>query len=359
MTATATPPSTRPEDIDRSLVHGVLPRWTPLAIAAGSVAVATAVIVPRGVNFYGIAALSFVLCLVVTSVVSWRVEGRRKGTDRTVTVLVYGAFLLAATPLVALVYAVLVEGLPGLSVEFFTSDMRNVLGEGGGIAHAIVGTLLVTGLAALISIPIGLMTAIYLVEYGRGRLAASVRFLVDVMTGIPSIVAGLFAYALFEVFYEPGIRMGAAGSVALSVLMIPVVVRSSEEMLKLVPNELREAAYALGVPRWRTIVKVVLPTAIAGIATGITLSLARVIGETAPLLLVCGFTTTMNTDLFNGRMTTLPVYAYYGFATPGLPPEAGYQRAWSAALVLIVIVMTLNLVARIISRIFAPKTPGR
>jgi phosphate transport system permease protein len=296
---------------------------------------------------------------VVTSVLSWRVEGRRKGTDRTVTVLVHGAFLLAATPLVALVYAVLREGLPGLSVEFFTHDMRGVIGAGGGIAHAIVGTLLVTGLAALISIPIGLMTSIYLVEYGRGRLAASVRFLVDVMTGIPSIVAGLFAYALFEVFYGPGIRMGAAGSVALSVLMVPVVVRSSEEMLKLVPNELREASYALGVPRWRTIVYVVLPTAIAGIATGITLALARVIGETAPLLLACGLTTTMNTNLFDGRMTTLPVYAYYGFATPGFPPEAGFQRAWSAALVLIAIVMALNLVARIISRIFAPKTAGR
>jgi phosphate transport system permease protein len=359
MTATATPPSTRPEDIDRSLIHGVLPRWVPFAIAAGSIAVATAVIAPHGVNFYGIAALSFLLCLVATSVLSWRVEGRRKGTDRTVTVLVYGAFLLAATPLVALVYAVLSEGLPGLSVDFFTEDMRGVIGAGGGIAHAIVGTLLVTGLAAVISIPIGLMTSIYLVEYGRGRLAKSVTFLVDVMTGIPSIVAGLFAYALFEVFYGPGIRMGAAGAVALSVLMIPVVVRSSEEMLKLVPNELREASYALGVPRWRTIVYVVLPTAVAGIATGITLALARVIGETAPLLLACGLTTTMNTNLFDGRMTTLPVYAYYGFATPGFPPEAGFQRAWSAALVLIAIVMALNLVARIISRIFAPKTSGR
>ena len=141
--------------------------------------------------------------------------------------------------------------------------------------------------------------------------------------------------------------------------MIPVVVRSSEEMLKLVPNELREASYALGVPRWRTIVKVVLPTAIAGIATGVTLSIARVIGETAPLLLVCGLTTSMNTDLFNGRMTTLPVFTYYSYATPGFPPEAGYDRAWSAALVLITIVMALNLVARIISFIFAPKTPGR
>jgi phosphate transport system permease protein len=359
MTTTATPPATRPLDFDRSLVHGVLPRWAPLAIAAASIAVATAVIAPRGVNFYGIAALSFLFCLVVTSVLSWRVEGKRKGADRTVTVLVYGAFLLAVTPLVALVYAVLTQGLPGLSVDFFTTDMRGVIGAGGGIAHAIVGTLLVTGLAAVISIPIGLMTSIYLVEYGRGRLARSVTFLVDVMTGIPSIVAGLFAYALFEVFYGPGIRMGAVGSVALSVLMIPVVVRSSEEMLNLVPNELREAAYALGVPRWRTIVKVVLPTAIAGIATGITLALARVIGETAPLLLACGLTTTMNTNLFDGRMTTLPVYAYYGFATPGFPPEAGFQRAWSAALVLIAIVMALNLVARIISRIFAPKTAGR
>ena len=359
MTTTATPPSTRQESLDRSLVHGVLPRWTPVVVAAGSVVVATAVTAPRGLNLYGTAALSFLLCLVVTSVLSWRVEGRRKGTDRMVTVLVYGAFLLAATPLVALVYAVLSEGLPGLSVGFFTRDMRGVIGAGGGILHAVVGTLLVTGLAALISIPIGLMTSIYLVEYGRGRLARAVTFLVDVMTGIPSIVAGLFAYALFEVFYGPGIRMGAAGSVALSVLMVPVVVRSSEEMLRLVPNELREASYALGVPRWRTVVKVVLPTAVAGIATGITLALARVIGETAPLLLACGLTTTTNTNLFDGRMTTLPVYAYYGFATPGFPPEAGFQRAWSAALVLIAIVMALNLVARIISRIFAPKTSGR
>jgi len=276
-----------------------------------------------------------------------------------VTTLVYGAFALAMLPLISLVWTVLSKGLPGLSMAFFTETMRGVIGEGGGIAHAIVGTLLVTGLAAVISIPIGLMAAIYLVEYGRGRLAKWVTFLVDVMTGIPSIVAGLFAYALFVVFYGPGVRMGAAGSVALSVLMIPVVVRSSEEMLKLVPNELREASYALGVPRWRTIVKVVLPTAVAGIATGVTLSIARVIGETAPLLLVCGLTTSMNTDLFNGRMTTLPVFTYYSYATPGFPPEAGYDIAWSAALVLITIVMALNLVARVISFIFAPKTPGR
>ena len=361
MTATLQPPAPgrAGRTLSGSLVHGVLPSWTPLAVLAGSFAVATAVMSAFGFSLYGIGVLGYLLTLVVLTALSRRVEGKRKGTDRMVTTLVYGTFGLAMLPLISLVWTVLHRGLPGLSAEFFTSTMRGVLGEGGGIAHAIVGTLLVTGLAALISVPIGLLTAIYLVEYGRGRLARWVTFLVDVMTGIPSIVAGLFAYALLEIFYGPGIRMGAGGSIALSVLMIPVVVRSSEEMLKLVPNELREASYALGVPRWRTIVKVVIPTAVAGIATGITLAIARVIGETAPLLIICGLTTSMNTNLFDGRMTTLPVFAYYSYVTPGLPPEAGYQRAWSSALVLIAIVMLLNLVARIISFFFAPRTSRR
>jgi phosphate transport system permease protein len=360
MTAVMQPPTMqRRGSQPASLVHGVLPSWVPVAVLVGSLTVATAVMSAFGSSLYGIGVLGFLLTLMVVTLLSRRVEGPRKGTDRMVTTLVYGAFALAMLPLVSLVWTVLHRGTPGLSPEFFTHTMRGVLGEGGGIAHAIVGTLLVTGLAALISVPIGLLAAIYLVEYGRGRLARWVTLLVDVMTGIPSIVAGLFAYALFEIFYGPGIRLGAAGSVALSVLMIPVVVRSSEEMLKLVPNELREAAYALGVPRWRTIVKVVIPTAIAGIATGVTLAIARVIGETAPLLIICGLTTSMNTNLFDGRMTTLPVFAYYSYVTPGLPPEAGYQRAWSAALVLIVIVMLLNLVARVVSRLFAPKTTGR
>ena len=350
------PPATRATP---SLVQGILPRWTPIAVLVGSLVVAVAVMSLVSFNLYGIGLLTFLLTLGVLTAVSRSVEGRRRGTDRMVTTLVWGAFVLAMLPLVSLVWTVLDRGVPGLSSEFFTSTMRGVIGPGGGISHAIVGTLLVTGLAAVISIPIGLLAAIYLVEYGRGRLARAVTFLVDVMTGIPSIVAGLFAYALFVVFFGEGIRMGAAGSVALSVLMIPVVVRSSEEMLKLVPNELREAAYALGVPRWRTILKVVLPTAVAGIATGITLSIARVIGETAPLLIVAGLTAGMNTNLFSGRMTTLPVFAYTSYASPGFPPEAGNQRGWSAALVLIAIVMILNLVARVISRLFAPKTPGR
>jgi phosphate transport system permease protein len=175
------------------------------------------------------------------------------------------------------------------------------------------------------------------------------------MTGIPSIVAGLFAYALFAIFFGEGVRMGFGGSVALSVLMIPLVVRSGEEMLKLVPHDLREASYALGVPKWRTIAKVVLPTAMAGIVTGVTIAVARVIGETAPLLIICGSTDSTNFNLFDGRMMTLPVFIYGQYKNPGVPPEFSIDRAWGAAFVLTIIVMVLSLAARLISYFFSPK----
>jgi phosphate transport system permease protein len=179
--------------------------------------------------------------------------------------------------------------------------------------------------------------------------------MVDVMTGIPSIVAGLFAYALFELLFGPGTRSGIAGAVALTVLMTPVVVRSAEEMLRLVPDELREASYALGVPKWKTIVKVVLPTAIAGIITGVVLAIARVIGETAPLLVTVGLAQGVNWNPFDGRMTTLPVFTYYQYVQPGLPPEAGQDRAWTAALTLMIIVGVLFSLARILSTALKPK----
>jgi phosphate transport system permease protein len=306
-----------------------------------------------------VAVLVLLVAVVGTLVVvgtSRVVEGGRKAKDRFVTCLVHGAFLLAMVPLVSLVWTVLSKGLERLDGEFFTSSTVGVVGPGGGAYHAIFGTLIITGITALMSVPVGLLTAIYLVEYGKGPLKRWITFLVDVMTGIPSIVAGLFAYALFVLFFGPGVRMGFAGAVALSVLMIPVVVRSSEEVLKLVPNELREASYALGVPKWRTVVKVVLPTALAGLGTAVTLAIARVIGETAPLLVTVGITNATNNDPFDGRMATLPVYAYYQLTQPGVPPENGIDRAWTAALVLIVIVLVLNLIARLISRIFAPTT---
>jgi phosphate transport system permease protein len=287
---------------------------------------------------------------------SSRVENARKSKDRAATILVWSALVVALLPLAALLWTVIKNGAPVLNVEFFTYSMRNVQPGHGGIYHAIIGTLIVTAGAAIISVPIGLMTAIYLIEYGRGALARWITLLVDVMTGIPSIVAGLFAYALFALFLGEGVRMGFMGSVALSVLMIPIVVRSIEEMLKLVPNELREASYALGVPQWRTILKVVLPTAFAGIVTGITLAIARVVGETAPLLITCGLTDSTNFSAFHERIMTLPVYAFGSYATPSFPVEESQQRAWGAALVLMMLVLLLNLVARLISRMFSPAT---
>lgn len=306
-------------------------------------------------NIVGAVVLAAVLNVILTYVLSRISEGRRKATDRLMTGLVTTAFLIVLLPLISLVYTAISNGLPRFDSTFFNSSMRNVVGEGGGGLHALMGTLQITGAATLISVPIGLLAAIYLVEYGRGRIAQAITFFVDVMTGIPSIVAGLFAFALFAIFFGPGIRFGVGGSVALSVLMIPVVVRSSEEMLKLVPNELREAAFALGVPKWLTIVKVVLPTSIAGIITGIMLSIARVIGETAPLLIIAGMSTSMNFDLFSDRMATLPVFVYTQYANQGSDAQAYLDRAWTGALVLILIVMVLNLGARLIAHFLSPK----
>ncbi|GAA1244755.1 phosphate ABC transporter permease PstA [Pseudonocardia aurantiaca] len=344
-------------DVESPLrMRGELPRWAPWALLVGSFVVVGGVLAATGFSVPLLVVLSAVLYAVATYVLSTVVEGRRKATDRLVTIVVTSAFLVALTPLVSVVITVVGNGLARFDAEFFNSSMRGIVGEGGGGYHAIIGTLLITGLAAVMSIPIGLLTAVYLVEYGKGRLARAITFFVDVMTGIPSIVAGLFAFALFALFFGPGVRLGFAGSVALSVLMIPVVVRSTEEMLKIVPNELREAAYALGTPKWRTIVKVVIPTSIAGIASGVTLAIARVIGETAPLLIVAGLTTGVNFNPFDGRMATLPVFAYISYAAPGVPREPYLDRAWTAALVLIIIVLVLNLVARLVARLFAPKT---
>lgn len=281
---------------------------------------------------------------------------RRKVTDRVAACAIGGAFALAMVPLMLITWQVVDKGAAAMGTEFFTYSMRNIVGAGGGIYHALVGTLLISGAATVISVPVGMLTAIYLVEYGADTvLARTITLLVDVMTGIPSIIAGLFAYALFTMIFGPGVRMGIGGAVALSVLMTPVVVRTSEEMLNIVPHELRESAYALGVPRWRTIVKVVVPTASGGLLAGVVLAIARIIGETAPLLLIAGTTASSNWNLFDGRMQTLPVFAFSQQNSPGMFPEAALERAWGAALVLMIIVMALNLIARAIAAIFAPK----
>jgi phosphate transport system permease protein len=306
-------------------------------------------------NIVGTVIVAAVIYVALSFVMSRLVEGRRRSSDRLATGLVTSAFVVALLPLISLVWTAVSNGLNRFDAEFFNSSMRNVVGAGGGGLHAIIGTLEITAAATVISVPIGIMTAVYLVEYGKGRLSRMITTLIDVMTGIPSIVAGLFAFALFALFFGPGIRFGIGGAVALSVLMIPVVVRSTEEMLKIVPNELREASLALGVPKWATVVKVVLPTAIGGIITGVMIAISRIIGETAPLLIIAGMSTSMNYNLFSDRMATLPVFVYTQYSNQGADTQAYLDRAWAGALVLIVIVMVLNILARILSKVLAPK----
>ncbi|MFC4061435.1 phosphate ABC transporter permease PstA [Planomonospora corallina] len=277
-----------------------------------------------------------------------RISAARRFKDRFVQALVYLAFALALVPLVAVLWMVIANGLARFDMEFLTHSMRNIgaTDAGGGAYHAILGTLEQVLLASVISIPVGLLTAIYLVEYGEGgRLGRAISFFVDVMTGIPSVVSGLFILA----FWVLALGMpfsGFAGALALSILMMPTVVRSAEEMLRLVPNDLREASYALGVPKWRTIVRVVLPTSFTGIATGVMLAIARVAGETAPLLLTVFFTDSINADPFNGPQMGLPLYV---FDQAARPTDTAIDRAWAGALTLILIVMLLNLVARFIA----------
>ena len=354
MTTLLDKPTARLEHL--ALRHARLPRWAPLLVIAVSLAASGILALLLGLGPVAVAIVAALIYLVALPSWSRVVENRRAATDRAMTALVWVALVIAFVPLVSLMWTVLSQGVPALDAKFFTWSMRNVVGEKGGVYHAIIGTLLITGAAAVISIPVGLLSAIYLVEYGAtSKLASWIRFLVDVMTGIPSIVAGLFAYALFVVFFGPGVHLGIGGAVALSLLMIPIVVRSAEEMLKLVPSDLREAAYALGVPKWKTIIKIVLPTAMAGIITGITLAIARVIGETAPLLIIAGSTDSTNFNLFKDQMMTLPVFIYYSYTQPGNTPEIARPMAWGAALILILIVLVLNLVARVLGSLLAPK----
>ncbi|MFT3860433.1 phosphate ABC transporter permease PstA [Micropruina sp.] len=340
------------------LTAGQLPRFATAATLAGSLLAAGTIdsLALGGFDFGSTVVLAAVIFLPVSYLLSRSVEGRRRAADRMATSLVTGAFLLALLPLVSLLWETLSSGLPRFDAQFFTWSMRNVIGAGGGAVHALYGTLIITGIATVISVPIGLMTAIYLVEYGRGALASGITFFVDVMTGIPSIVAGLFAYALMAIVFGPGTINGFAGSMALSVLMIPIVVRATEELLRIVPNELREAAYALGVPKWRTIIAVVLPTALSGIVSGVILAIARIIGETAPLMIAAGFTNSINTNPFANPMMTLPVFVYDQYAHPGVQRAFYNERAWAGALTLIVLVMVLNLIGRFIAKRFAPRT---
>jgi phosphate transport system permease protein len=252
-------------------------------------------------------------------------------------------------PLVWILGTVVVKGAHMLTTSvWWTGNQRNINSDdvGGGARHAIEGTLEMVGFTALIAVPIGILTAVYLVEYGRGWFARTISFTVDILSGIPSIVAALFIYAVWVTTF--GIdRSGVAASLALVLLMIPVIVRSTEEMLKLVPNELREASYALGVPKWVTVVRIVLRTAFSGIVTGVLLGVARVMGETAPLLILAPYTKNFQRDLFNGNFPTLPMMINQDRGDIALPAAA--ERMWGTALTLILLVLLLNVIGRLIA----------
>ena len=281
-----------------------------------------------------------------------RPSGARTTKNAVATVYVFLATALAVVPLAWVLYTVITKGIRLLlTSEWWLQSQRGITPrrEGGGAYHAIVGTVEMALICAAIAVPIGILGAIYLIEYARGtKVAHAVSFSVDILSGIPSIVAALFIYALFITIFGLG-RSAIAVSLALVLLMLPVVLRSTEEMLKLVPNELREASYALGVPKWKTILRVVIPTAFAGIMTGIMLGLARVMGETAPLLILVSYAVGINFSPTADTMGALPTMINAGRDQP--PQMPGYERVWAAALTLIMIVMLLNVLARFIARV--------
>jgi phosphate transport system permease protein len=296
----------------------------------------------------GFGVVVVLLYAAVSTAFSFAREGRRRAQDRLLTLSVHAAVLAALVPLVAVLGYTVNRGSKKLSASFLDHSLRGIgpFDTNGGEYHAIVGTLEQVLLTIVIAVPAGLLVSIYITEYGRGPLAATIRFVVDVMTGIPSIVAGLFIYAFWVLGLKQGFS-GLAAALSLAILMLPVVVRASEEMIRLVPDELREASYALGIPTYTTILRVVLPTASAGITTGIMLAVARVTGETAPLLLTSYIAPAINNNVFSGKQAALPTYIF-DQAQQGR--EINFDRAWAAALTLIVVVLVLYASARLLTR---------
>jgi phosphate transport system permease protein len=277
------------------------------------------------------------------------ISGRRRRTDKVARAVLLVATLVALVPLVLVIYYLLKRGLGAISWHFFSTDPTGAfIGDPGGIKSALLGTLEIVGFAALISIPIGIGVALYLVEYGKdGRFASVVRYFVDVMTGVPSVVFGLFVYITLVIGgLVPTGYAAWKGAVALALLMLPIVTRSAEVILLLVPDHLREAALALGAPRWRVVTRVVLPTALPGLITGSLLAVARAAGETAPLLFTSAVVLGTNFSL-GERTNSMPIQI---FNDVGQAQDRLVERAWGTALTLVAMILILNMVARLIAR---------
>ncbi|MET7945464.1 phosphate ABC transporter permease PstA [Micromonospora sp. NPDC005324] len=356
MTTTVTSHRTRPPAQPDSLRAKRLPWYAAPAIAVAALALSAVVVYGTGIGGpVLVVVLGAILYLVGLFAAANAVEGRRSARNRTWSALIHSAFVLAVLPLISVVWTLVSKGTDRLDADFFQTSMNNIGARdpNGGAYHAIVGTLEQVGIATLITVPLGILCAIYIVEYGRGKFAFAIRFFVDVMTGIPSIVSGLFVLAFWVLVVSPWFNdgrpsfSGFAAALALSVLMLPTIVRSTEEMLRLVPAPLREGAYALGVPKWKTILRVVLPTALPGIVTGVMLAVARAAGETAPVLLVAGGGAAINADPFQNNQSSLSLFVYQqaGDASKYAP-----ARAWTAALTLVALVLILTIAAKLLAR---------
>lgn len=332
-----------------ALARAKLPWWSLVATAVGALVVTTLLYLAASMHGYvSFILVAVVVYLVAQTLVSLGVEGWRHAKNRLMTSLMVAAMVIAVLPLVGVLGYTIAQGLNRFDAVFFTHSMRAVAESdpNGGAYHAIIGTLEQVGIATLISVPFGVMVAVYLVEYSSGRLGRVVSFFVDVMTGLPSIVAGLFIYAVWILALGQSFS-GFAGSLALLILMLPTIVRSTEEMLKLVPTALREASFALGVPKWKTVARIVLPTALPGIVTGVMLAISRVMGETAPVLLTVFGNPAINNNPFSGAQASLPLFV---FTEVGASSDNAVNRAWAGALTLILIVLVLNIVARTVAR---------
>jgi phosphate transport system permease protein len=296
--------------------------------------------------------LGFVIVLILmaittTSIISWIRKDRKAALNSTSTVLVYVAAAFVIVPLASILWEIFTKGATGVSLNIFSNDMSATSSDAplteGGLLHAIVGTFYLVLMASIVSTPIGILTALYIVEV-KGKFSGIVRFFVQAMSGTPSIVAGLFIYAVWVIGLGNSYNAGA-GAAALAILMIPTVARTSEEVLKLIPNDLREAGLAMGATQWRTVAMIILPAAKSGLVTAVILGIARVAGETAPLLLTIGGADGLNLNPFNGNNAALP---YYIWKNLGLGSEIAVQRAWLGVFILIVIVFIFFTLARLL-----------
>ena len=297
----------------------------------------------------GFAAAYFFFASLLIFVQQLRLRDLAAAKDSLLSSFALLAMTMTLIPIVSIVATVVLKGYKGIHFGMFTNDMTqasvNDPVQAGGLIHALIGTIIMVGGALIVSFPIGLLTALYLTEI-RGKLARPIKFLVQAMSGVPSIVAGLFILSILVIPVTQELT-GLMGSLALSILMIPTIARTAEEMLLLIPNELREAGVALGATQWRTVSGVVVPAAKSGLVTAVILGIARIIGETAPILLVSGGADALNFNPMSGPMGSLPFYIWKAFLTGGT--EEAYARAWGGMLILLILIFVLFGLARFLS----------